>query len=85
MNKETRNESIQDFWDSLNRNTCEPLVLKPKKLKGYDGYKTFSIRIRDELVAEIDTISDKTGHSRNELIGIFLAYAVKNCRINNED
>ncbi len=57
------------------------LIIKPKKYKGSDGYKTFSIRIKEELVENIDSISARTGHSRNELIGIFLEYATQNCKI----
>lgn len=57
------------------------LVIKAKKMKGDDGYKTFSIRINEELVAQIDEISAQTGRSRNELIGIFLKFAVENCQI----
>lgn len=57
------------------------LIIKQKKFKGNDGYKIFSIRIKEELVEDIDTISSQTGHSRNELIGIFLEYAVKHCTI----
>lgn len=47
------------------------LVIKPKKAKGDDGYKVFSIRIKEEIVTQIDDISARTGHSRNELIGAF--------------
>ena len=61
----------------------DKLIIKPKKMRGNDGYKTFSIRIKEELVDSIDSISVQTGHSRNELIGIFLEYAVKNCKIEN--
>lgn len=57
------------------------LVIKAKKMKGDDGYKTFSIRANEELVAQIDEISARTGRSRNELIGIFLKFAVENCQI----
>lgn len=57
------------------------LIIRPKKYKGNDGYKTFSIRIKEELVENIDSISVKTGHSRNELIGILLDYAVNHCKI----
>lgn len=57
------------------------LVIKAKKMKGDDGYKTFSIRINEELVAQIDGIAAQTGRSRNELIGIFLKFAVENCQI----
>ena len=57
------------------------LIIRPKRLKGEDGYKTFSIRIKDELVEEINAISAETDHSRNELIGLFLQYAVDHCVI----
>jgi metal-responsive CopG/Arc/MetJ family transcriptional regulator len=57
------------------------LIIKSKKFRGNDGYKTFSIRIKEEIVENIDTISNQTGHSRNELIGIFLEYAVNHCKI----
>lgn len=59
----------------------DKLIIRPKKYKGNDGYKTFSIRVKEELVENIDSISTKTGHSRNELIGIFLEYAVNHCKI----
>lgn len=61
----------------------DTLIIKPKKYKGNDGYKTFSIRIKEELVKNIDSISAQTGHSRNELIGIFLEYAINHCKIEN--
>ena len=61
----------------------DKLKIRPKHLKGEDGYKTFSIRIKDELVGEIEIISEKTGRSRNELIGILLAYALSNYEIDD--
>ena len=57
------------------------LVIHPKRPKGEDGYKTFSIRIREDLADRISDISTRTGHSRNELIGRFLEYAVDRCTI----
>ncbi len=59
----------------------DSLIVKPKRPKGEDGYKTFSIRIKEETVAKIDAISAQTGHSRNELIGRFLEYAAEQCQI----
>ena len=58
----------------------EKLILS-KKLKGEDGYKTFSIRIKEETVEKIDALSDVTNRTRNELIGILLEYAVDNCEV----
>lgn len=57
------------------------LIVKPKRPKGEDGYKVFSIRIKEETVAKIDAISMQTGRSRNELIGKFLDYAVECCKV----
>lgn len=57
------------------------LIVTTKRPKGEDGYRTFSIRIREEIVKDLDGICQKTGRKRNELIGIFLAYAVENCEI----
>ena len=59
----------------------EKLVIHPKRPKGEDGYKVFSIRIKEELVEQLDQISAQTGRSRNELIGKFLEYALKHCNI----
>lgn len=59
----------------------DDLIVKPKRPKGEDGYKVFSVRIKEETVAKIDSISMQTGRSRNELIGTFLDYAVERCKI----
>lgn len=59
----------------------DKLIIKAQKLQGNDGYRTFSIRIKEEIVDSLDSISNQTGRSRNELIGVFLEYAIKNCRI----
>lgn len=60
------------------------LIIKVKKGKGSDGYKIFSIRLKDELVESIDEIAVKTCRSRNELIGILLEYSVNQCEISEE-
>ena len=59
----------------------EKLIIKPKRPKGEDGYKVFSVRIKEETVSKIDDISAQTGRSRNELIGLFLDYAADHCKI----
>jgi len=61
--------------------SSEKLIISPKLPRGEDGYKTFSIRIRDETVIEIDEIATKTRRSRNELIGILLKYALEHYEI----
>lgn len=59
----------------------EQLIIRPKHAKGEDGYKVFSIRIKEEIVGKIDEISAKTGRSRNELIGMLLQFALDRCVI----
>ncbi len=59
----------------------EKLVINRKALKGEDGYKTFSIRVKEETVLSLDELSQKTNRSRNELINLLLEYAVKHCEV----
>lgn len=59
----------------------EKLVISKKGLKGEDGYKTFSIRIREETVAGLDELSKQTNRSRNELINLLLDFAIQNSEV----
>lgn len=59
----------------------DKLVVKPKRPKGEDGYKVFSVRVKESIIDKIDEISASTGRSRNELIGLFLEFAVDRCEI----
>lgn len=52
-----------------------------KNLKGEDGYKTFSIRIKDDIVGQLDQIASETSRSRNELINIMLQFAIDNVEV----
>ena len=59
----------------------EKLIINKKSLKGEDGFKTFSIRIKEDTVDNLDKLSEKTNRSRNELINILLDYALKNAEV----
>ncbi len=59
----------------------EKLIIPKKSLKGEDGYKTFSIRIKDQTVERLDSLAGDTNRSRNELINILLDYALDNCEV----
>lgn len=54
----------------------EKLIIKPRHAKGDDGYRVFSIRVKEDIVKEIDELALKPGRSRNELIGMFLEYGL---------
>ena len=52
-----------------------------KKLKGEDGHKTFSIRIKDETVERLEIIAEKSNRSRNDLINMLLDFAMEHCEV----
>ena len=57
------------------------LIVSAKPPKGEDGYKTFSIRIKEQTASSLENVAAKTGRSRNEIIGMFLEYALANCEL----
>lgn len=59
----------------------EKLTITRKNLKGEDGYKTFSIRIKEKTAANLDQLSKQTNRSRNELINLLLDYAIENSEV----
>lgn len=59
----------------------EKLIINKKSFKGEDGYKTFSIRIKDDTVTKLDALSKETNRSRNELINILIDFAIDNCEV----
>lgn len=59
----------------------ESLKISKRSLRGEDGHKTFSIRIKEETVEKLDALAAQTNRSRNDLINILLDYAVENCEV----
>ena len=51
------------------------------KRKGDDGNKIISVRIKEDIRAELDRLATETNRSRNELINLILAHGVKNLEI----
>lgn len=58
----------------------EKLIIK-KHLQGDDGFHTFSIRIRQELVKELDALAKKTGRTRNELISRIIEFGLEHIEV----
>ena len=56
----------------------EPLKIKKR---GEDGTRVISVRLREEILGELDRIASESNYSRNELINLILAYGVKNIEI----
>ena len=57
------------------------LLIRPR---GDDGYKVFSVRIKELTLQGIEEVAARTGRSRNELIGLMLDYALPRIKIENE-
>lgn len=54
--------------------------LKIKK-RGEDGNKIISVRIKEDILFELDKISKESNYSRNELINLILKYGIENLEI----
>lgn len=63
----------------------DALVVRVKRPKGEDGYRTFSVRLREPVVSQLDEIAKEAGRSRNELIGLFLEYALDHYKLERSD
>ena len=53
----------------------EPLKIKRR---GEDGSKIISIRIKEDILNELDKIAKESNYSRNELINLILKYGIEN-------
>ena len=51
-------------------------ITKKKAIRGDDGYKVVSVRMKDETIQQLDEISQRTNRSRNELINLLLTAAL---------
>lgn len=54
--------------------------LKIKK-RGEDGNKIISVRVREDILNELDKIARESNYSRNELINLILKYGIENLEI----
>ena len=54
--------------------------LKIKK-RGEDGNKVITVRIKEDLLSEIDRLANESNYSRNELINVILRRGVENIEI----
>lgn len=56
----------------------EPLIIRRR---GEDGNKIITVRIKEDILAQLDKIATESNHSRNELINIILRYGIENLEI----
>ena len=56
-------------------------IKKRSSLKGEDGSKVISVRIKDETLRRLDELVKETNRSRNEIIGIILEFGLDNVEV----
>lgn len=56
-------------------------IKKRSPLRGEDGNKVISIRIKEDLLAGIDSLATQSNRSRNEVINLLLRDAVGRAEI----
>lgn len=56
-------------------------IKKRNPLKGEDGSKVISVRIKDETIHLLDELAKETNRSRNEIIGILLEFGLDNVEV----
>jgi len=56
-------------------------ITKKKPLKGEDGHKVVSVRMKDETIARLEALSAETNRSRNELINMLLEAALDDVKV----
>ena len=57
------------------KKTTEKMIIT-KKLKGEDGHKVFSVRLKDETVERLQALATRSNRSRNDLINMLLDFAL---------
>ena len=62
-------------------NNNDKIVIKKR---GDDGNRVITIRIKEDLLREIDNIATECNYSRNELICLLLKHGIKNIEIEKQ-
>lgn len=51
------------------------------KKRGEDGSRVITVRIREELLAELDKLAFEVNYSRNELINLMISHGLEHIEI----
>lgn len=64
------------------RSMAEEIKIKKKaERRGDDGYKVVSVRMKEELIEQLDSLSARANRSRNEIINLLLESAISIVKI----
>ena len=60
-------------------------ITKKTSRRGEDGHKVVSVRMKEETIAQLDSLSAQTNRSRNELINMLVEAALKDVTVLDEE
>lgn len=63
----------------------EILITKKTPRKGDDGYKIVSVRMKEETLEKLESLSIQTNRSRNEIINLLIESAIEIVKINEAE
>ena len=59
----------------------EITITRKNARRGDDGYKSVSVRMKEEMLERLDALSAQTNRSRNELINLLLDAAIQMVKV----
>lgn len=63
----------------------EICITKKTPRKGDDGYKIVSVRMKEETLEKLESLSIQTNRSRNEIINLLIESAIEIVKINESE
>lgn len=57
------------------------LIISSKKFRGDSS--VVSVRLPNDMIEQLDTIADRTGRTRNEIIQKCLAFSIENLEVSD--
>ena len=59
-------------------------ITKQPSLKDEDGYKVFSVRVKESTVDALNRLCAETNRSRSEIINMILEFGIANTQVADE-
>ena len=60
-------------------------ITRKTSRRGEDGHKVVSVRMKEETIVQLDSLSAQTNRSRNELINMLVEAALKDVTVLDEE
>ena len=67
----------------MENNSHKKLIIRPRRA-ALGKTSVVSVRLSEDMIKRLDSITDKTGHSRNELIQMCIEFGLDNMEIKED-